>query len=83
LGNFKLPILRKLILPLLYYDYSGFWLISRKLAKGYFKIKEHERSNVVEIDRNQLERQVKGMAYESEFIPRKAEKSAKKKAVFI
>lgn len=66
-----------------YYDYSGFWLISRKLAKGYFKIKEHEISNVVEIDRNQLERQVEGMAYESEFIPRKAEKSAKKKAVFI
>lgn len=68
---------------MLYYDYSGFWLISRKLAKGHFRIAEHEGGNVVEIDRNQLERLVEGMAYESEFIPRKGEKGAEKKAVFI
>ena len=56
-------------IKMLYYDYSGFRPISRKLAKGHFRITEHEDGNFMEIERNKLERLVEGMAYEYEFIP--------------
>lgn len=70
-------------IKMLYYDYSGFWLITRKLKKGRFHVKEHEGKNVIEIDKHQLSRLFEGMIYESDFIPSKGQKSADKSAVFI
>ena len=70
-------------IKMLYYDYSGFWLITRKLKKGRFHVKEHEDKNVIEIDKHQLSRLFEGMIYESDFIPSKGQKSADKSAVFI
>ena len=46
-------------IKMLYYDYSGFWLITRKLKKGRFHVKEHEYKNVIEIDKHRLLRLVK------------------------
>ncbi|BBH26872.1 hypothetical protein SG0102_18060 [Intestinibaculum porci] len=44
---------------MLYYDYSDFWLITRKLKKGRFHVKEHEDKNVIEMDKHRLLRLVK------------------------
>ena len=46
-------------IKMLYYDYSGFWLITRKLKKGRFHVKEHEDKNVIETDKHRLLRLVK------------------------
>lgn len=56
-------------IKMLYYDYNGFWLFSRKLQKGHFQIFEHNDENVVEISDYQLSRLVEGMIYESEMVP--------------
>lgn len=56
-------------IKMLYYDYNGFWLFSRKLQKGHFQIFEHNDEDVVEISDYQLSRLVEGMIYESEMVP--------------
>lgn len=62
-------------IKMLYYDYSGFWLINRKLKKGRFHVKEPGDKNVIEIDKHQLSRLFEGMIYESDFIPSKRSKN--------
>lgn len=46
-------------IKMLYYDYSSFWLITRRLKKRRFHVKEHEDKNIIEIDKHRLLRLVK------------------------
>lgn len=54
-------------LKILYYDYGGFWLFTRRLRKGHFHIGDGD--GTMRIDEEQLERLVEGLEYER---PRKA-----------
>ena len=68
---------------MLYYDYSGFWLINRKLQKGCFNITEHDGKQVIEIDKYQLSRLVEGMVFEPQFLSVKDAESMKKPTVYL
>lgn len=70
-------------LKMLYYDYSGFWLINRKLQKGCFNITEHDGKQVIEIDKYQLSRLVEGMVFEPQFLSLKDAESMKKPTVYL
>lgn len=70
-------------IKMLYYDYNGFWLFTRKLENGYFHIKEYDDKNTVEITERQLSRLVEGLIYESDFIPLEGQKSTMRRPILI
>lgn len=49
---------------MLYYEYNGFWLFTRRIEKGRFQINEHPDKKVMTIDPHQLSRLVEGMVFE-------------------
>lgn len=52
-------------IKMLYYEYNGFWLFTRRIEQGRFQMNEHPEKHVMTIDEHQLSRLIEGMAFET------------------
>lgn len=51
-------------IKMLYYEANGFWLFTRRLENGKFKLKMHEESGVLMITPQQLNWLIEGLEFE-------------------
>ena len=62
-------------LKMIYYDGSGFWLLTKRMEKGKFKMKFGSESMLNSLTKNQLSYLLEGLDYESKNIDKIKEKS--------
>ena len=52
-------------IKVLYYEANGFWLFTRRLENGKFKLKNHEETGVLMITPQQLNWLIEGLEFEN------------------